>query len=82
MRKAILERFSLHAHVPANIDRTCRAALSRGTIVRKKHDCSVLHLASGGQVVDQPSNLIVGVREKARVCLLQFGTQCLLLRRQ
>ena len=58
-------------HMLAQMNRTRRSTFGARSVIRKKNDQSVLQLPDSREVVDQPSDLGVGMLEKASICLLQ-----------
>ena len=64
------------------IDRAVGAALTAGAVVRHHDHHGVLALPGFLQVVEQPADVVVGVRQESRVDLGHPREQPLLLRRQ
>ena len=64
------------------VDRSVRAALAGRAVVRHEDDERVLALARLLEVVEQPADLVIGVRQEARVDLGHAGEEPLLVVRE
>ena len=81
-REARLEVVGDAVEQPVLVDGSVRAALAARAVVRHQDDERVLALAGLLEVVEQPADLVIGVRQEAGVDLRHSGEQPLLVVRE